>query len=400
MSRPVLFAITSAALAGAWLVKLPCVREGSTTPTPSICYTDIVSIYEVKKVSSGLAYRDYLLEYPVGTGSFIEISAEATQALARFGIGSVGAESFFDVSVLLLAPLGLLVAGALWAAGHRDRILMWAAGPPLLLYAFQNWDLLVVALATIALVDLQRGRSLRAGAALGLGASAKFFPILFLPVALVAMRARGSKPIRPLLIGFGAAAVLLNVPWMLIAPDGWIATWRFQAAQDPAYHTFWYWLGRHAGELAPQLLEGPGLRRTAAIGGAVLFAVGATLILIRTARVGRTYPARVAAGSLAMLALFMVTSKTYSAQYALWLVPLFVLAELPWLVFAAFVGTDLVVYAAAFGWGSLADGAVPPWLLEAGVLGRAVVLVGIVLYALRQQRQPNAAPQGLHPRSA
>jgi len=53
-------------------------------------------------------------------------------------------DTYLLASMVLLAPFGLATA---WLLGGMvgGRALRWSASPMLLLYAFQNWDLAVVA---------------------------------------------------------------------------------------------------------------------------------------------------------------------------------------------------------------------------------------------------------------
>src|SRR4051812_16596160 len=91
------------------------------------------------------------LEYPVLTGVAIWLAA----------VPSVTDGDFLFYSALLLAAAGLLAAALLaWLAGVRSW--WYALAPPLVLYAFHNWDLLAVAATVVAFFILLRaGRPLR-----------------------------------------------------------------------------------------------------------------------------------------------------------------------------------------------------------------------------------------------
>ena len=87
----------------------------------------------------------------------------------RTSTGSSGRPKMKKLTILsLLVAAAALVAGA---ALHRmvgARALYFAMAPTLLLYAFINWDLLAVALATVATLAFFRGRDGTAGVLLGL----------------------------------------------------------------------------------------------------------------------------------------------------------------------------------------------------------------------------------------
>ena len=96
-----------------------------------------------------------------------------------------------------MAPFGLLTG---WLLGRlaRWRALLWALGPPLVLYAFHNWDLPVVACAVGAVYVMHGWRTDRpladratvAAVLLGLGFAFKLYPGAFvLPLALYVLTA-------------------------------------------------------------------------------------------------------------------------------------------------------------------------------------------------------------------
>ncbi|MHB8633210.1 MAG: hypothetical protein ACYDBQ_04475, partial [Thermoplasmatota archaeon] len=97
------------------------------------------------------------------------------------------------------------------------------------------------------------------------------------------------------------------------------------------------------------------------------------------------------AGCLAALALFLLVNKVYSLQYALWVIPLFAIAEAPWWSVILFLVGDvavfwtlwpfLKVYVAAPAYQSveLTSAYVAP---EIGILVRAAGLALLVVMAL------------------
>src|SRR6202000_2665162 len=129
-----------------------------------VCYSDIQYLWTARGIDQhifpyvhgGIDAKGQLfggsVEYPVLTGGLM-------------WLGSVYAHNdhqFLLYSALLLAPFGLVTA---WLLGKlsRWRALLWAIGPPLILYAFHNWDLAVAACAVGAVYVLHRGWG-RAGA--------------------------------------------------------------------------------------------------------------------------------------------------------------------------------------------------------------------------------------------
>src|SRR5262249_37630629 len=126
------------------------------------------------------------VEYPVLTGMLMWAGA----------IFAHNDHQFLIDSALLLSPFALVTA---WMLGRLARwgALLFAIGPPLVMYAFHNWDLAVVGCAVAAVYVLHRGwgraganRSLRSRAVvsavlLGLGFAFKLYPAIFaLPLML------------------------------------------------------------------------------------------------------------------------------------------------------------------------------------------------------------------------
>src|SRR6476646_2080686 len=134
------------------------------------------------------------LEYPVLTGMAIYLAAWPSSTDG----------DFLFWSAVLLAAAGLLAAALLaWLAGLRSW--WFALAPPLVLYAFHNWDLFAVCATVVAfwvlmragrgdaspggagnVAGISRARPLvLAAVALGVGGAFKLYPMMFaLPIAL------------------------------------------------------------------------------------------------------------------------------------------------------------------------------------------------------------------------
>jgi len=110
-----------------------------------VCYSDIQHLWigrDIDRhvfpyVDGGINDKGILVggsvEYPVLTGLLIWAGAIFAHNDAEYLL----------FSSLLMVPFGLLTG---WMLGKlaRWRALLWAIGPPLILYAFHNWDLPVV----------------------------------------------------------------------------------------------------------------------------------------------------------------------------------------------------------------------------------------------------------------
>jgi len=90
----------------------------------------------------------------------------------------------------------------------------------------------------------------------------------------------------------------------------------------------------------------------------------------------------------AILAVFMVTNKALSPQYALWLLPFFCLLRLRWGWWVAYLAFDALMYVGLFRWyyalgTDLPDYGRPYAALMLGVWGRAVMLLLMIPLFLR-----------------
>ncbi|MBW0118045.1 DUF2029 domain-containing protein [Pseudonocardia sp. KRD-169] len=368
-----------------------------------VCYSDIQYLWlgrDVDKhvfpyVSGSITPDGQLVggvvEYPVLTGLLIWAGA--------FFAHTDGA--FLLASAVLMAPFGLLTG---WMLGRlaRWRALLWAVGPPLVLYAFHNWDLPVVACAVGAIYVMHgRGgdrpladRATVAAVLLGLGFALKLYPGAFvLPLALyvLAQSRPGSLDWRGALrvpLAAAATVVLVNLPFAVIGYEGWRASFTFQQLRnvDLTTNSIWYW-GFRPGSDPENLDFQDAVDLVSPLLVLLAFAVAAGVGWWRFRREG-SYPW--IAVSAAMLCGFMLLHKVHSPQYTLWLLPFLVLLAVPWSWIAAYLVADAVMGIGIFRWfyafkageGGIYDG-VAAQAVVVGVWGRAVLLVVLFVMFLR-----------------
>jgi uncharacterized membrane protein len=386
-----------------------------TRQNRDVCYSDIQYLWIGRSIDTHVfpyvhggitddgALTGGAVEYPVLSGVLIWLGALGADTDAGFLLGSA----------LLLAPFGLLTG---WMLGRlaRWRALLWALGPPLVLYAFHNWDLPAVACAVAAVhVMHTRRNSTLAAVLLGLGCALKLYPGAFLlPLALYVLagpplharhhgdsRAGGLDwlgALRVLGVGLGTV-VLVNLPFALAGYEGWRASFTFQEnrAVDISTNSIWFW------GLRPLVAEadfGPLVDVLSPVLVLVSFAVAAA-VGWRIHRRGAEYPwIQVSA---AMLCGFLLLHKVHSPQYTLWLLPFFVLLRLRWGWIAAYLVADALMGIGIFRWFYLlnggGDGGIAGGLaaqaVVLGVWGRAALLVILYWTFLSATRTP-AAPDG------
>ncbi|MGH2812204.1 MAG: glycosyltransferase 87 family protein [Actinomycetota bacterium] len=391
----------------AFLLKEPCTRGAWGPPGKfeyrRLCYNDLQPLFHVRGISQGLVpYRDVEVEYPVITGMFMDVSGRVLRWVAEskpLGIEVANSDpDYFRLSALLLAPFAFAITVKLRRRVTAGRLMLWAVGPPIILYAFHNWDLLAVAGAVWGLVEAERSQFASAGAGLGLGASAKLFPAFLVPGALLQRwQERDRRGALLLFAGFLLGAAAANVPWIILAPEGWLATWTFHADRYPDFGSVWFWIAEHGKDFVPTSWWEPGqsgYRDLVNVASLVLFAGGALAFLgrgwVRGRSAGR-YP--LAATGLGILAVFLLVSKVHSPQYALWVLPFLVLLNVPRGIVAAYFLTDLAVFVSGFYWFTVFEFPGTGWggIFEAAVWLRAISLGLLAWWATRAERlEPEA----------
>jgi uncharacterized membrane protein len=251
--------------------------------------------------------------------------------------GQVLAESvrFYDVTAVLmgLAALVAVVATARTVPRRPWDAMLVAASPVLLLTATINWDLLAVALTSLAILAWTRDRHALAGLMIGLGAAAKLYPVLLLgPMLVLALRAADRRrALGDYLVTLGtavAAWVAVNLPVYLWAPDGWRLFFTFNSERGAELGSPWYALELLVPGLLPDRIE-PVLLTSAVVLLTVIVVLG----------FAAPEPPRLAQLTFLAVAAFLLVNKVWSPQYALWLLPLAALARPRW--------RDLLIWQAA-----------------------------------------------------
>jgi hypothetical protein len=271
------------------------------------------------------------VEYPIVTGVFMWFA----------GLFASTDADYLRATAILLAPFGLLTAGMLARLSGR-RAFIWAAAPALVLYSVHNWDFLATACVVGAVLAWSRGRPGLAAALLGLGAATKIYPGFFaLPLLLERVYVRDTRGAAKVAGATAGVWLLINLPFLLANPDGWWATYAFQARRvaDLTTNSIWFW---GLPDLSPSTVD---RWSTGLIAVSWLVAVVAGWVLGR--RTGGYPWLQVSA---AMLCSFLLFNKVYSPQYVLWLLPFFVLLRVRWGWWASYLVLDVLLYVGLFRW--------------------------------------------------
>lgn len=420
-SLPLALGFTFLGLIVAFAIKYPCTTHGWDGYQYShLCYNDLQPLYYVRGVSRGLVpYRDVQVEYPVLTGAFMDVSGRLLRAMPFERVFPDNDQGYFRLSAILLSPFAFVVTASLRKRVPATRLMLWTLGTPTILYSFHNWDLIAVAGLAWGLERFEARKEASSGIGLALGASAKLFPGFAVPailcshlwrklggtrVALLGIPEVKRKPAARFVVALVITALVVNVPWMIVAsgtspalsrPDiaevaadidlrdpernGWLGVWQFHARRYPDFGTVWYWIAHHARALVPSSWWDPGqpgYRDAVSYLALVLFAAGTVAFLLRgwARRTDGGYP--VAAVTLGITVCFLLASKVHSPQYALWLVPLMAMLSVSWWAIAAYFAADLAVYISGFYWFTVLESPAPAWkgIFEVSVLARAGAL--------------------------
>jgi hypothetical protein len=174
-----------------------------------------------ERVRGGLVpYRDFSLEFP--PGSLVPIVVPAVTGGSG---GYVWRFKALQAAMLALTVAATVAALAGMGAGRRHRTLaasLVGATPlllgPLALNALDAWPALLVGAGVAAFVWL---RPVAGGALVGLGAAAKLYPVLLVPVLLAwAARTLGRRRTIVLLGALIAGGLLVAIPFAVVAPGG------------------------------------------------------------------------------------------------------------------------------------------------------------------------------------
>jgi uncharacterized membrane protein len=336
----VLIALVLASSVLMYAQKLPCRSQNwNGFQYSHACYNDVYPLYFGEGLDKGkVPYLDthgnnQNVEYPVLIGAAMEVGSKVVSRFSPSGRG----QRFVDVTwfMLMIAALITVIATALT---NRRRIwdaAMVAAAPSLILAGLINWDLLAVALTSLAMLAWARKRVFVSGLLFGLAIATKFYPLLlFAPLFMVCFRARRLQAFFVALGGAALSWAIVDVPVWIVAPTGFKTFYLFNRDRDPDWGSIWYAFERIFGiSLGHKTVNvyDAGLTVMALLGVAAL-----TFGAARRPRLPQVF--------FLSLALFLVVNKVYSPQYVLWLLPLFALARPRWRAFLVWQFAEVLYF--------------------------------------------------------
>jgi uncharacterized membrane protein len=325
--------------------KAPCYHSGwffgASSQYTHACYSDIPHLYQGRGFADGLVpYFDKLpgdmnyLEYPVLTGVFMEVAAWLTP-----GSGGIQHQEqwywFVNAGMLMVCAAVVAVCVSRTHARRPWDGLLVALAPAAALTATINWDLLAVALTAAAMLMWSRGRSLAFGVLLGLATAAKLYPVLLLgPLLVLCWRVGKWRDFGKALGGAAVSWLVVNLPVMLFAFDGWSKFYTFSQERGVDFGSFWLiWAQNSSSPPSTDTVN------TLAMLLMLLCCAGiAALAFVAPRR------PRFAQLAFLIVAAFILTNKVYSPQYVLWLVPLAALARPKWRDFLIWQACEVMYF--------------------------------------------------------
>ncbi|MFP5312904.1 MAG: glycosyltransferase family 87 protein, partial [Actinomycetes bacterium] len=340
----VLIVLTALAALLGILLKGYCRVNGWETPTQfyATCYSDFPELYRNRGLADGvfpILGSGSQFEYPVLIGLIAGITAWLVPA------GDINARvlAYFDVNAVLLAAVAMLTVLVIARMPGRRPwdAAMVAVAPGIVLAGTINWDLWAACLLAFGMYLFARKRLVAAGILIGLATAAKLYPVLVLG-ALLLLAVRSGRW-RPLTVTGGSAAatwLLVNLPFAVASPSGWAYFFQYSADRGAGYSSAWFGYN-----LVADRVGWPGLESdTVSVLSAGLF-IAACAGIAAVALMARRRP-RLAQLAFLIVAAFLLTSKVYSPQYVVWLIPLLVLARPRWREFLVWQGIEALHWAA------------------------------------------------------
>jgi hypothetical protein len=345
--------------------------------------------YGSRMLDGDVPYKDFYVEYPPGAlPVFVVPAAFDGHDTTAFRLLMAACFALASAAAVLLAGRGGRSAGQVTLAvvASLGFVVVFA---PLLLNTYDAWPALLVAAGLVALL---RRHHASAGAALGLAVAAKLLPVLLLPIALLHARAHGGA--RRLAVAAVAAAGVVTLPFLLLAPTGLGYSVESQLRRglhvESVPATLLLLADRVGIVDARTEVQPPGsLNLLGSLAGAVgtiagiVLLVAAALVAMHLRAVAHE-PRAVLVSSLAVVLATFALAKVLSPQFLVWGAPLLAAAGSP-AALALFGVAAAVSISWTVGWASPFDLDGEMWWAVArnGILA---VLLLLVLRELGRER--------------
>ena len=347
--------------------------------------------YTEALLNGHVPYRDFFMEYPPGAFAVFLPPGAATHSHYNAAFKALMALCGAVALVLVAFVLVRLQASVarVWIA-----VLLVAASPvalgPISLNTYDAWPAL---LTVAALALLLARREVIALAVLGLAFAAKVYPVVLLPVALVwTWRTRGRRTALAAAGAFATVALVVVLPFLVLAPHGLVESFRAQAARGLQIESLGAQLlvaADHLGLYSVTVAHHTRGAVTYDVRGSLPQALGALSSALQVVVVlgvawlygrGRDDGRRLVAAFAAAVAGFLAFTRFFSPQYLVWLVPLVPLLDgaAAWCLLATALALDQVWF---FHYRSIVELGGRSWF----VLARDLLVVALFVVVLRRE---------------
>jgi uncharacterized membrane protein len=344
-----------------WIQKAPCADgawgEGNKYAYSRFCYTDVLALYYAEELNQGaVPYVDHAVEYPVLTGYLMGVIGLPVHAIGADRPGFNQAEAFYNLTALVLLAFGLAAIAVTLALRRRRPwdAALFVFAPALVVTATVNWDLFAVGLTAFFFYAWARKRPVLAGVLLGLAAAAKFYPLLLAgPLIVLALRTGRIRAVASTVATGALTWAVVNAPAYFFAHEGWAEFFSRSRTRAVDWGTFWYiganWPSTGTDGkvgVAPFVSLAADIPRLNLI-SYLLFGLGCLGVAVLALLAPRR--PRLAQLCFLVVALFLLTSKVWSQQFVLWLIPLAVLARPRWGAFLIWQATEVAYFLGFYG---------------------------------------------------
>jgi uncharacterized membrane protein len=382
-----------------WVQKAPC-QDGAWANYEQythFCYTDVLALYYAEHLNDGaVPYVDHAVEYPVLTGYLMGAIGLPVSAYGRAHPEVNQGQLFWNLNFLVLGACGVAAIAVVLALRRRRPwdAALFALAPTLLVTATVNWDLFAGGLTAFFLLAWARRRPVLAGVMLGLAGAAKFYPLFLAgPLIVLALRSGRWRAALTTVATTAATWAVTNAPVYLYARSGWERFWQLSNERPIDWGTFWY-IGAH---FPFSTNPGGGLAPFTWLGGHIPFLNNLIYLLFGLACLGIAVLAmaaprrpRLAQLCFLVVAVFLLTSKVWSQQFVLWLIPLAVLARPRWGAFLVWQIAEIGYFLAFYGELLNVSGhqVFPETTFVVAAMGRWVTLAVLVGFVVRDIVRP------------
>jgi hypothetical protein len=353
------------------------------------CFSDLPALYQLGDLNAGLSSfaggGGARTDHPVLTGGLMALLGGLVPS------GSLLSQTrwYFGLWALLAT---LLVLAVVWlTAASRPRHVADAAqvalSPVLLLTALISPDLFGVALVAAGMWAWALRRPAVAGVLLGLAVTARTYPLLILlALVLLGLRTGRMAAVRRALVAAAATVAVVLLPFVVGNPS---------AILRP-YQAWWDSLaGLGSPWMLPQLAGHP-----LPVGATTLLAIVGLIVAILLGAVFALSTARrptFAEVSLVLVAVALLTGKSFPVQASLWLVPLVALCGLRWRDHLIWASAEALHFVAV--WLYVAGLSTPDRGMPAGwyAVFLVVRLVGVGYLVLRVWQNASQRPEAVWP---